>query len=337
MSEPHAVEEIQPSTPVEDTQPSVPVREPRRRWLRVLLVLGGLLVALALGAWAGYQSGIQERLVARQNMVVQGLLEQFQLALVDIQSQRYEIAKQRLEYILSVDPNFPAAQQKLAEVLVQMSIPTVTPTATVTPTPDLSAVTDLFQRAQAYIAAQDWPNALTTLDALRKKDPTFHTAEVDGMYYLALLSQGKKYIQEGNLETGIYYLTLAERFGPLDRDANALREGARAYLVAASFWEIDWAQAYALFEQLVNGFPGLSDGTMSVSQRFHIAAMRYGDQLFNKGDYMGACAAYEAAMRYGALEKQSNKNYNEAYPICYPPTPTPEIPTLPAPTPTPTP
>lgn len=327
------VEQTQPSS-VEDTQPTNQMRRPRRG-LMVLLFIGSAILVLLLGAWAGYQSALRDRLIARQNLVAQGLLEQFQLALVDIQFQRYEVAKQRLEYILGIDPNFPMAQQKLAEVLVQMSIPTATPSPTVTPTADLSQVTELLQRAQTYIAAQDWSNALTTLDTLRKRDPSFHTVDVDGMYYLALVSQGKQYIQQGNLETGIYYLTLAERFGPLDRDANALREGARLYITAASFWEIDWEQSYTLFSQLASGFPGLTDGTMTAAQRFYIAAMRYGDLLFGKGDYCGAWAAYQAAMQYGALEKQSKKNAEEAYTACYPPTPTPFL--LPTDTPVPTP
>ncbi len=328
----YEIEQTQPSS-VEETQPA-PLRPKRGRGLWVLLSIGVIVLALLAGGWAGYQSALGARQTARQNMVMQGLLEQFQLALVDIQFKRYEIARQRLEYILGIDPNFPIAQQKLAEVLVQMSIPTATPSPTVTPTPDLSQINELLQRAQGYIAAQDWPNALATLDTLRKRDPAFHSVEVDGMYYLALLSQGKEYIRQGNLETGIYYLTLAERFGPLDRDANALREGARLYITAASFWEIDWERAYTLFGQLAGGFPGLSDGTMTTTQRFYLAAMRYGDVLFGKGQYCDAWSAYQAAMQYGQLEKQSRKNADEAYLACYPPTHTPMIPVY---TPTPTP
>ncbi|MFN3742201.1 MAG: hypothetical protein ACK4VW_05965 [Anaerolineales bacterium] len=329
------VEQTQPSS-VEETQPKSR-KQKSRRGVMALAMIGGAILALVLGAWAGYQSALRDRLIARQNLVTQGLVEQFQLALVDIQFQRYEVAKQRLEYILGIDPNFPMAQQKLAEVLVQMSIPTATPSPTVTPTADLSEVTDLLQRAQAYIAAQDWPNALVTLDTLRKRDPNFHTVEVDGMYYLALVSQGKRYVQQGNLETGIYYLTLAERFGPLDRDANALREGARLYITAASFWEIDWSQAYTLFSQLASGFPGLTDGTMTASQRLYLAAMRYGDVLFEKKDYCGAWEVYQIAMRYGALEKPSKENAEEAFQSCYPPTPTPIVVPTDTPVPTPTP
>ncbi len=48
------------------------------------------------------------------------------------------------------------------------------------------------------------------------------------MYYFALRNYGHDLItKQGNLEGGIYYLTLAERFGPLDNTAIGLREGAR--------------------------------------------------------------------------------------------------------------
>ena len=81
--------------------------------------------------------------------------------------------------------------------------------------------------------------------------------------------------QQGNLEGGIYHFTLAERFGTLDRDANGLREGARYYLIGASFWELDWKQALFYFDQVYRGWSGLWDGTMTATERFHQASMRY--------------------------------------------------------------
>ena len=85
-------------------------------------------------------------------------------------------------------------------------------------------------------------------------------------------------IQAGNLEGGIYDLTLAERFAPLDNVAHVLRDNARWYITAASFWELDWERASEYFYQL-NG-SGIWDGTMTASERYRVAAMRYGDELF---------------------------------------------------------
>jgi hypothetical protein len=143
--------------------------------------------------------------------------------------------------------------------------------------------------------------------------------------------------KQGNLEGGIYHFTLAERFGTLDRDANGLREGSRYYLIGASFWELDWAQALAYFTQ-VAGY-GLWDGTMTVSERLHIAYMRYADQLVEQGQYCDAVTNYEQAQTLGGLDAQAQEGYERAFHECFPPTPsiTPTLqitltPTTPGPT-----
>jgi len=167
---------------------------------------------------------------------------------------------------------------------------------------------------------------LEALDTIRKLDPTYKTAQVDGMYYFALRNNGFDLItKEGNLEGGIYYLTLAERFGPLDNTANGLREGARAYITGASFWELDWKQAVDIFSQVGLGWPSLWDGTMTASQRYYNASMRYGDELFLKNDFCGAYEQYVNAMSMGNLDSVSAKNYNDADIGCHPPTATLEV------------
>jgi hypothetical protein len=141
------------------------------------------------------------------------------------------------------------------------------------------------------------------------------------MYYFALRNYGYDLItKQGNLEGGIYQFTLAERFGPLDRDSNGLREGARFYLIGASFWELDWAQALQYFNQIA-GY-GLWDGTMTVSERIHFASMRYGDQLLGQGKSCDAVGQYENAQAIAPLDKQAQEGYDDAYRACYPPTPT---------------
>jgi tetratricopeptide (TPR) repeat protein len=240
---------------------------------------------------------------------------------VDIEFKRYEAAAQRLQYIISKDPDFPGAQQKLTEVLVLSSVPTPMPTVTLTSTPDFSGAESAYQRAQQLIQAQDWANALSALDIIRKLDPSYKTAQVDGMYYFALRNQGHALItQQGNLEGGIYYLTLAERFGPLDNTAVQLREGARMYIVGASFWELDWKQAYDYFSQVGAGWPAMWDGSMTASQRLQFAAMRYGDDLFQLQDYCGAYEMYQVAAGIGNLDSTAADGSNEAFAICYPPT-----------------
>ena len=305
---------------LENTQPNIAVSKPRRGRAFLFNALG-LIVILVLAILAGYGSGLTIRKTNQNATRSQQLGEQFQYALVDMQFQRYANAQQRLQWILARDPSFPGVQQKLTEVLVLMNQPTPTLTPSLTPTPDFSGAEQAFTQAQQQIAAQDWPGAISTLDTIRKLDPTYQTGQVDGMYYFALRNYGYDMItKQGNLEGGIYQFTLAERFGPLDRDAAGLREGARFYLIGASFWELDWAQALLYFNQIA-GY-GLWDGTMTVAERIHFASMRYGDQLLQAGDPCRAVEQYENAQRIAALDKQAQEGYDDAYGACYPPTPT---------------
>src|SRR6266498_2201438 len=305
------------------TQPNITISKPRRG-RAILFNALGLIIILFLAILAGYGSGISIRKNTQTSVISQQLGEQFQYALVDIQFQRYANAQQRLEFIIAHDPTFPGASEKLTEVLVLRNAPTPTLTPSLTPTPDFSGAEQAFSQAQQLIAAQDWPAAISTLDQIRKLDATYKTSQVDGMYYFALRNYGYDLIvKQGNLEGGIYQFTLAERFGPLDRDAVGLREGARYYLIGASFWELDWQQALFYFDQVYRGYSGLWDGTMTATERFYIASMRYGDQLVSEEKYCDAVTQYQNAQAIAALDKDAQANFEDAFVACFPPTETP--------------
>lgn len=291
------------------------------RGKRLLFNALGVIILLTAAILGGFRSGISTRQSYQSSVMSEQLSEQFTFALVDIQFGRYENARQRLEWIIQNDPSFPGAQQELTNVLVLMNQPTPTPTASLTPTPDFSGAEEAYARAQQLIAAQDWPGAIGALDEMRKLDPNYNTSLVDGMYYFALRNYGVNLINSGNLEGGIYQITLAERFGPLDRDSNGLREGARVYIIGASFWELDWAQALFYFEQ-ARSWGNLWDGTMTASERYRVASMRYGDELLANGDACGAYTQYTNAQSMGALDDAAAKGFREATQICYPATAT---------------
>lgn len=304
------------------TQPNIAVKK-RWRGRTFLFTALGLIVIFSLAILAGYGSGISVRKTNESSVITQQLGKQFEYALVDIEFKRYANAKQRLEFIISHDPTYPGAQEKLTQVLVLSNEPTLTPTVAPTNTPDFSGAEQAFLQAQQLINAQDWPGAIGILDEIRKKDSTYKTSLVDGMYYFALRNYGYDLVtKHGNLEGGIYQFTLAERFGPLDRDSNALREGARYYLIGASFWELDWGQALFYFQQVYAGYPGLWDGTSTASERFYMASMRYGDQLVEEGQYCDAVTNYQNAQAIGALDAQAQEGFERAYLECFPPTPT---------------
>ena len=152
------------------TEPNVAIRKPWRGRAFLFNALG-LIVILVLAILAGYASGISIRKSNQSSTISQQLGDQFKYALVDIEFQRYENAKQRLDFILAHDSSFPGAQEKLTQVLVLMNQPTPTITPSLTPTPDFSGAEQAFTQAQQQIAAGDWPGALGTLDQIRPAWP----------------------------------------------------------------------------------------------------------------------------------------------------------------------
>jgi tetratricopeptide (TPR) repeat protein len=310
-----------------NTQPTKTIQnEPKKsgRGLRFLFSALAFVIILSLSGLGAYRSAISAREANEDATMAQKLGEQYQLALVDIQFGKYENARQRLEFIIAHDQTFPGAQQKLTEILVMMNVPTPTATVPPTTTPDSSGAQQAFAQAQQLMNAQDWPSAIASLDTLRKLDPAYNASQVDGMYFFALRNYGYNLItQNGNLEGGIYQFTLAERFGTLDNVSNGLREGARYYLLGASFWDLDWQQAVNYFGQVSGGWPNLWDGTMTAADRFRIASMRYGDELVAQERFCDAFAQYENAQKMGQLDDTADDGMAEATRRCYPATATP--------------
>jgi predicted Zn-dependent protease len=321
------------SESIENTQPLKPVKK-APRWRSVLIGIVGVIILLALAGFGGYENAMIIRNQAKEQLISQQLADQFKLALVDEQFKRYDDAKQRLNFIIQNDPSFPGAQTEMTKLLIIMSVPTVTPTPTLTPTPDVRGQQAMFTTAQQLVAASSWADALTELDQLRKKDPSFNASQVDGMYYYALRNYGVDLItKQGNLEGGVYELDLASRFAPLDHDAKSLYDGAELYIDAASFWQVDWATAANELAQVYTAYPAMWDGTMSAAQRYQIAAERYGDQLFAQSRFCDAVKQYQAAQGIGNLDQTAAKNFNQAYQKCYPPTAVPVAPVAPVVTP----
>ncbi|RPH55295.1 MAG: hypothetical protein EHM81_14880 [Chloroflexi bacterium] len=340
-TQPIKLSDTQPSaSSIGDTQPRKVKPKGFQLWIVLLVIVG----AIALGAFGGYNSGIGARVSAQKTNVAQSLSEQLALAQQDFEAGFYANARGRLEYILKQDPSFPGAAEKLTDVMVKMAItPSPTPTLvpTLTPTPDLRSQEAIFAQAQQHLQNKDWANALAVLDALRKADSTYKTAQVDSMYYTALRNRGVDQImgtgasQQTNLEGGIYDLTLAERFGPLDGLSDGLRNFARLYIIGASFWDLDWAQAKDYFAQVYQFTPNLRDASgVTATERYRYTLLKYGDLQTNANKLDNRCAAldtWQQAANISPLDAEYVKKFNELNYECNPPT---EVPTV-EPTPTP--
>ena len=273
------------------------VKIPRaRRWIWLFLFGIIILAVIASGsAYAGYNSGIHQRDSIEATLVAQEAQQQFELGLRDIESGRYDIARQRFEYVIRLKPNYPGVTEQLALVLLELNItatPTPVPTPTLTPTPDMRGVEELFSQAQMLLVEQQWAEAIEVLLNLRKEDADFNAIKVDGMLYVALRNLGvQKILHEADLEGGTYDLALAEAFGPIDMEARNYRTWANLYVTGASFWELNWREASYYFGQLILVAPNLRDATnITATERFRISTLNYAELLISNDEF---CLAQE--------------------------------------------
>jgi tetratricopeptide (TPR) repeat protein len=290
-------------------------------WLVIPLAgLAALLLIGLMSAFGGYSAGIGLRQDAESTQVAQSAEHQFQLGLEDMAQGNYFRARQRFEYVIQLVPNYPGATEKLAEALLYLNAtatPTLAPTPTITPTPDTRANEELFNQAQQALMNSEWDKAIEALLALRGNDATYRPVDVDGMLFLALRNRGRdRILKENNLESGIYDLTLASNFGPLDSEASGLMSWSQLYITGASFWGIDWAQAVDYFTQVAPQMPNLMDASkMTATERLRVALFEYGNTLAQQGQACKALNYYEQSYAI-APEPQVETAYNQAAKAC---------------------
>jgi hypothetical protein len=180
-----------------------------------------LFLVIGIALWSGYRSGLAMKRIAKEAEEARALQEQFELGIEDLMDGKYDLAKQRADYILSVDPNHEGAIGLLDLALQALNRPTLTPTPLITDTPqpatatpDFGSLEGIFKSAETALEAEDWDSVMNLLIELRGRDAEYRLEDVNEMMFTALRNRGLQNILYSRLEQGIYDLTLAERFGP---------------------------------------------------------------------------------------------------------------------------
>jgi tetratricopeptide (TPR) repeat protein len=301
----------------------------RRRMFHIFLVYLAALIAIGLVA---YFQGRGLNSAEQIAQVSEAMHEQFELGIADLEAGHYEIARQRFEAIINFDPAYPGAEDMLVEALINLNVPTVTPTSEPTPTPDPSPPEALLEQAKTALADEDWDTVINKLLSLRAKDPTYQSVKVDGMMYVALRNKGMELISQGLMEEGLFNLSLAKRFGPLDRDAMFRMTLAQQYLLANSYIGLNWARASELFKPLCEQV-----ATLDSCRKYAESAWKYGDLLWDADDPCGASEQYIGALNAYELPDLA-PTASKADKVCATQSAPPPRPTAtPTPSPTPTP
>jgi hypothetical protein len=296
--------------PIESSFEPTSSGKPKRAlfvWLGIL----GLLVIIAGGCLIGYGLAIRARQAEDLNQRLTAATAQYVLSLQDIENNNLPMAKTRLEYVIQVYPDYPEAGAKLTEVMVALAqnnqLTTSAPViATVAPTMDTRNLEAIYSSAQQYLVNQDWANLLASVNSIRNTDPTFKSVQVDGLYYLALRNVALSKINSGKLETGIYYLTLASKIGPIDAEAQGYYTNAALFLNAGAGFGATWDRALNGFEMLngINAYMIDVNG-ITVRQRYAESLAGYGDLLQSEYDWCGARDKYLESLAVMTLQSVS--------------------------------
>jgi tetratricopeptide (TPR) repeat protein len=276
---------------------------PKSRRLPVILIGVGLLAILALtvgvAIWGGYQTGLKQYQLQAQATRSAELKTQFDLGVADLSDGNNEMAQQRFEYILSIDPSYPGAADKLIEAKVVLQI---TPSATPLPLPTVPTVTpvatgagpdpaSILAQAEQSSAAKNWDDVIQKLSDLRALNAYYKPAEVNKLLFTALRNRGVARIEGKELEGGIFDLNQAETLAALDTDAKSHRLWARYYLDAMSYWGLDWKKTVDLLSELHSFAPYFQD----TPARLYQAHLNYAAQLVAAKNYCDAATQYAAA------------------------------------------
>ncbi len=283
----------------QDTQPvraANSKKKRRRRWIWIAAPALVLLM-LVISIVTGYYQGLEQKELTVQANAAQVAQDQFDKGVEDLLAGNYELAQQRFEYVLSLDPDFEGASDFLNQALMAMNQPTATPSPIASPTPtetpDFSSYEGMFASAQASFAREDWETALNIMIRLRGEDPDYRFAEINQMMDVALRNRGMQKLFSGDLEQGIYDLTLSERFSPLDSQAASWRRSAAFYIFANSFFGLDWALATENFGQLCQA------NIWGACTKYGLAAKEYAGEIAEQGeDPCLAASYYEIAFGY---------------------------------------
>ena len=277
-------------------------------WLSWIVVGIFILISAATaGLGLGYVSGENARDMEDKIADAVDIQTQFELGKSDYEAGNYDLASQRLEYVIQKEPDYPGAKEllektleQMVDVVIQVTVivqPSATPTPDASPTPDTRAVDEIFAVAQKYLREKDWDMLIQTILSLRDSDPAYRVNLVDRFLYLALYFRGSnRIIEAGDLEGGLYDLSLAEKFAPLDSNAEVYRGWARLYQIGMSFWAVYPDQSVYYFSQLAAAAPYLHDlsGVPAIN-RYRMALVQYGDLLVVGEDWCGAADQYNLA------------------------------------------
>lgn len=296
----------------------------------LLIVVSGLAAVYLLVAYAAWENGRGLRDERSATLQAQQLERQIGLAQEDIAAGSYNLALDRLGWILERDPGNSQAQalQRQAEAALRTALtpqapPTPTQPPEPSPTPGAIADADAeLQRLQRLRDRQEWEQVLQDTLTFQRQLPEYERPQTDRLLYDGYLNLGLTAIQ-GNadeVETGLFYLAQAEQLGDLPQEALDYRFWAELYLEGIAYYGVNWGVASSVLRELCLSAPFYQ----GACDKFFESLVNYADQFAFVQDWCPAVDLYREARQVNGGAGLNDK-LNTAVEGCAAATPTPAV------------
>lgn len=303
-----------------------------RRWLQILgIVLISVALLLALYgtvAYVAWQRGETMRIEDESSFLEDELKKQMTLARENVESGNYELANERLQWILSQRSDYPGAlalqEAALAGLDVEMT-PTPTmvlkfsaPTATpifIGPDP-----AEHFSELEELMADEEWESAVEAINAFQAQFPDYNRRDTDRMLYDSNINYGLSLVKGEQVELGLFHLSQAEQLGDLPTEVEDYRTWSELYLLGIGYYGVDWGSMIFYFRGLCAAAPFFQDSCVKLRG----ALLAYANQYAGAQDWCPAEELYSEALQY-ERDRSVTEQLEEARRQCLEATPTPTV------------
>lgn len=279
-------EEEAPADGLDEIEAPVEARRFSRRRL-AFGCLGVLLCAVlfygGIGLLGMYH-GLQERTQLNQAEAEM----HYQKGLDHLANNSLELAIAEFELALSLNPNFLAAREALADAQ-RLSLAQPTPTSETRS----AAAASILATAEAQLEQENWAQAAESLAQVRGLDPDYRPGHVSEMVYLANYRLGLQLTSPDQIEQAIAAFEAALAEQPDNPEATLQLNKALAYVEGRQAEETDKEAAIRAYSRLYRE----DSDYLDVAQRLAQTYQAWGDELLARQEWCQAKAQFTEAAR----------------------------------------
>ncbi|MGQ9682652.1 MAG: tetratricopeptide repeat protein [Anaerolineae bacterium] len=302
--------EAMPAAPPDtlaEPAPAPAIRAPRSRLVGPLGlgILAGCLTMLILGLGA---LGVMQGLRLRSGKLNAEAAQHYARGIEYMDKGQHELAAAEFEYALRLEPNYAEAQQKLLEARAALK-----------PTTDTrSDPSALLAAGRAAYDAGSWEEAITHIETLQTRDPSYEEDAARQLLAKAYANSGLKLVNEDRLEEAIRRFDQSLALMPDNPDVQLQRRLASLYQTGSNNLGLDWGLAIQSFQAVYSLKPDYKD----VVQKLPRAYIGAGDAAVERSAWCDAIPYYQAALELASDSDVATKR-DEAVRRCSAPSGTP--------------